>query len=231
MPTAKFPGFPDVVTAPIALPDMGELLLYPAFQTIEADKFLQYASDFQKSLFDKVPLCHDRRIVAVSAAVWLLRPGTRSHVTRAGRNGWHVDGSTFTSHLFPDDRIYILSSPCSCLTQFNENPIEIPVLTNESSREFCQRIDSDPSRYGIQGRSIEPCRIYMFQNHIHRAVDPTRVEFRFFLRVRETDEQIQTTSSPMKKVYLGDADSGARHLHIEYQEDRVSILFPSLVSS
>jgi hypothetical protein len=216
------PGFPTEVSGPIELPDIGELLIYPAFQGIVADDFYKHATDFQRDLFNKVPTRNDRKNVIIRSGVWLLRPGTRSHVNRLG--DWHLDGGSNDAHRQPDERVFILSSPCSALTQFNLHPLEVESPPEETFVQLGNRISKDPKKFGVIGRSIEPCRIYTFENHLHKAVDPSRIEFRFFFRVRETDQPGFQTD-PVKRLVLKDG-SGQEHPNIEYGPDTVSIYYP-----
>jgi hypothetical protein len=217
------PGFPAEVSERIDMPDIGELLLYPAFQGIVADDFLKHATDFQRYLFSKVPIRNDKRNVLVRSGVWLLQPHTRSHVNRTG--DWHIDGVSDFDHLKPEERVFILSSPCQALTEFNGEPLEIESSECETRVQLIKRICRDPEKFGVIARQIEPCRIYMFDNHLHRAVEPKRIEFRFFLRVRETDTPGFTTE-PLREVLLRDSITGKDHLHIEYHRDKLSIYFP-----
>jgi len=209
----NIPGFPSEVSDPIELPDIGELLMYPAFQGIAADDFLRYATDFQRYLLGRVGLRHDRRHVIIRSGVWLLEPGSRSHVNNTG--DWHFD---------VDPRVFIMSSPCSALTEFNITPLEIESSESETSTALANRIGRQHDRFGVIGRKIEPCRIYTFDNHLHRAVNPRRIEFRFFLRVKETDEP-PFERQPLKRVSLRMVDGPSR-LNIEYDDDRVSIVRP-----
>ena len=216
------PGFPTEVSEPIELPDIGELLLYPAFQAIHADDFLKHATSFQRYLFDKTPIKNDRKYVLIRSGVWLLAPNTRSHVITAG--DWHIDGIVEDCHLRPDERVFILQSACSALTEFNLNPLEIESDPSEPRRKFVNRIAREPEKYGVIPRKIEPCRIYTFENHLHRAVNPRRVEFRFFLRIRETDAPAQK-STPIKELFIHDV-GGEDRLNVQYDINKLSIYYP-----
>jgi hypothetical protein len=216
------PGFPTEVSEPIELPDIGELLMYPAFQAIHADDFMKHATDFQRYLLGKTPLRNDRKYVLIRSGVWLLEPNTRSHVSNAGT--WHIDGIADDSHTRPDERVFILSSPCSAVTEFNLNPLEIDSDPAETRKNFANRIAREPDKYGVIPRKIEACRIYTFENHLHRAVDPQRVEFRYFLRVRETDEGASTVK-PIKELHIHNVGE-ANRVNIEYHANKLSIYYP-----
>lgn len=207
------PGFPSAVSEPIELPDIGELLMYPAFSGISGEDFLKHATEFQRYLFNRIPLKNDRKNVLVRSGVWLLKPGTRSHVGNTG--DWHFDS---------DPRVFILSSPCSALTEFNLKPLVIESSADETRVALSNRISLSPETFGVVGCKIDPCRIYTFDDHLHRAVDPKRIEFRFFLRVKETDEPARTTA-PIRRLHLRTVD-GPEQPHIEYGAGKVLIYFP-----
>lgn len=219
----RVPEFPTEVSSICELPDIGELLMYPHFHGISAERYRRYASDFQKKLLDCVPIEHARKNVLIRSGVWLLRPGVRSHVANTG--DWHIDGVTDNDHIYPRERVHILSSPCTCLTEFNVFPLEIESSENETRRQFTARLRRNAGTLGVVGRSIEPCRIYTFENHLHRAVEPQRIEFRFFLRIRETDEPPFTTE-PLKTVMLSDLVQNAQIGHIAYGDGALTICYP-----
>ena len=224
----RFPGFPDEVSDVIELPDIGELLMYPAFHAISPEHYLKFATDFQRLLLFKTPLTNDRRFITIRSGVWLLEPGTRSHVNRYG--DWHVDG-TLNERLEPEQNKFILSSNCSALTEFSADPIEIEASCDDSCRSMVKRICSNPQEFPIKAQPIEPCRIYTFRNHIHRAVDPRRVEFRFFFRVEECDTQRPSTERPVSRLTLRECATGEDLLNVEYSKGKVSVYYPKAISN
>lgn len=219
----SIPGFPSKVGGPYDLPDIGELLLFPAFQGIAPEDFRHYATDFQKYIFDQIPLRNDKKNVLIRSGVWLLQPRTRSHVS--GRGDWHIDGMGDYDHILPRERVYILSSPCHALTEFNVNPLEIESRDGENRYQFVSRIKRNPFAYGIVGLPIKPCQLYLFENHFHRAVEPDRIEFRFFLRVRETDA-LPFSKEPLKNLEICDVGSRQGIANIDYTSDGVLIRYP-----
>ena len=221
--------FPEVLSKPIELPDIGELLMYPAFQNISAEDYWKHGTEFQRYLLSKIPLVHDKRYVSVRSGVWLLEPGTRSHVRLAG--GWHIDGDAEMDHVIPEQRVYILSSACTAMTEFNLNRLEIGSDASETRMKFTARIRSTPEKFGVVGKAIEPNRIYMFSNHLHRAIDPERIEFRFFFRVRESDVLDISHAKPLRGVTLNSAVTGEQRPNIDYRSDRVVIHRPRSLSS
>jgi hypothetical protein len=212
------PGFPREVGHQIDLPDIGELLFAPFFQGISADDYLNYATDFQKSLFARVPLRNDRRYVTVRSGVWLLEPGTRSHVNRFG--DWHIDGLLNKGFR---ERYHILSSSCTALTEFNCNALEEEFMEGETYNGILNRLAKEAR---IRGQAILPNRIYTFDDHIHRAVDPGRIEFRFFFRVQESDDAPPTAFTPLPRLKIRCCLTGTDLLNIEQHADRVSITMP-----
>jgi hypothetical protein len=66
------------------------------------------------------------------------------------------------------------------LTEFNLNRLEIDSQPSENRRAFVHRVCQDPRKFGVVASKIEPCRIYSFENHLHRAVDPQPWNFGIF---------------------------------------------------
>lgn len=219
----RLPGFPIATGPTVELPDIGELLFYPAFHGIGAEAYRRYASAFQKRLLDRLPLRHDRKNVLIRSGVWLLEPWGRTHVNRSG--DWHIDGKGDCDHIEPQERVHILSSPCRALTEFNVNPLQIESVSNETRFQLASRLRDNLAAFGVIGRAIEPCRVYTFENHLHRAVEPERIEFRFFFRVRETDDPPFTTA-PVDKQYIHCVSTGKKIASIIYHQEGLVLQYP-----
>jgi len=221
----NFPGFPDEISTRIELPDIAELLISPAFQGIAPEDFLKHATDFQRYLFDRVPLRNDKKYVLIRSGVWLLEPGYRSHVDSCGE--WHVDteGYQHDGQNNPE-RFFLLSSSCSALTEFNTFPLEVETNESQLNRALRSILHDDRAKPLI-GKEIEPNRIYTVEKHIHRAVDPTRIEFRFFFRVVESDHSFPWTKAPLEKVLLRRCDTREDEVNVRYCDKGVEIRYPS----
>lgn len=219
----RLPGFPNEIGPPVELPDIGELLFYPAFHGIGAEDYRRSATAFQKWLLDRVPLRHDRKNVLIRSGVWLLEPGSRSHVNGSG--DWHIDGQSDYDHLEPRERVHILSSSCKALTEFNVNPLQIESIPSETRLQLAIRIRNNPAAFGVIGRAIEPSRVYSFENHLHRAVEPERIEFRFFLRIRETDDP-PFSAAPIDRQDITTVATGVKGSQIIYDKGIVVLRYP-----
>lgn len=223
MVSIEIPGFPAEVGNRVELPDMAELLLSPQFQRIGAEDFRRHATPFQNHLLEVVPLRNDRRYVLIRMGVSILAPGLRSHTK--GTGDWHIDGTGQRDHALPQERVFILSSPCSCLTEFNAVPFIVRAPERETRRQFTARVRAHAAELGIVPRPIEPQRVYTFTNHLHRAVEPARTEFRFFLRVRETDVAPATTL-PIAEVKISEVCADREVPHMRYGPGRLTIFHP-----
>lgn len=223
------PGFPSNVSMPVDLPDIAELLLQPAFQSASPETYRRYGTEFQRNLLDQVPLKNDKKYVIVRSGVWLLAPGTRSHVS--GEGDWHIDSAGYSDndveHLLPAQRVFILSSPCTALTEFASEEFRAERPASETRQQFIRWLYRDGHTAKIIPKAIEPGRIYEFSNHLHRAVDPKRLEFRFFLRVRETDEPTPMASRPLKRLEIRSAGSTDRWTNVEYTDQGVLLHWPT----
>jgi hypothetical protein len=221
------PGFPTEVSEHIDMPDIAELLMYPAFQGILAEDFMKHATEFQKFLFNKIPLRHDTKHVTVRSCVNILEPSFRSHVGSGRNAGWHIDGINDFDFREPSERVFILSSDCKALTEFNVNPIKVTDSPDHEKRgQFFNRLNNNLESFGVVGKTIEPNRIYTFENHLHRAVDPTRIEFRYFLRVRETNGTDVFSKKPLNKIFLTDGFTGKNYENVDYVQDKLVIHYP-----
>lgn len=221
--TVLIPGFPIPMNQVIDFPDIAELLMYPQFQCIDAEDYRRYATDFQRYLLDQLPLKNDKGHVLIRSGVSLLEPGVRSHT--GGNGDWHIDGIGPLDHVVPLERVHIVCSPCKALTEFNLCPLAIEALDGETRQQFCRRIRACPSSFGVVPQAIQPGRVYTFENHLHRAVEPSRIEFRFFFRVRETDE-VPETRKPLTKVHISAVQEKVTSVQIRYDESGVWVARP-----
>jgi hypothetical protein len=190
------PGFPEEVSEKIETPDIAELLMHPMFMVAEADTVWKYGSEFQKELLRKTPIKNNRKHVTVLSSVHLVHPEMRTMTTSRSDNDndreWHVDGFYYDGskeHIEPIETVHLFIAHTTALTEFAAHPLKIKGdIANKLDRmEFSKYLGDHHEELNIVPKSIEPCRIYTFSNHIHRAVPPKKIELRYSWRVRETD--------------------------------------------
>jgi hypothetical protein len=229
---AMFPGFPEVGKK-IDMPDIAELLSYPMFRVAEAETVRKLGTDFQRMLLDSVPLVHDTKHVTVYSAVHLLYPGVRPitmGTTKPNVKEWHVDGleGVETEHLNPTDRAHLLLAHTTFPTVFNASPVEIPNAEYMTYNDFNKYVST--TEMDLDEREAELGVFHTFTNHIHRAQNPTRLEFRFSFRVRETNRpdippvEIQMTS----ENHLFDSNSRKWVSNISRNGNDMTIHYPDI---
>lgn len=189
-------GLPEV-SKTIDMPDIGELLCYPMFQNADPEAFLKYAPEFLRYLFHQVPLKNNRKYVTVYSSTHLTYPNVRT-MTHFGERAlgnpdseWHIDSLGEYDYQVPSEGVHLLLSHCEARTEFNTHPIDFSHLpSNMPKTDFINIFhrlvrEKDPR---IEATMIDQNRIYTFDNHMHRATNPTGIELRYSFRVRETDK-------------------------------------------
>lgn len=188
------PGFPTEISDYIEAPTIAELIRYPMFFNAAPEAVYKYGTEWQKKLLDAVPLRNDKRYVTVRMEVHIQAPGYRAATSTTGRingkvgPGWHIDGEYPFDYLHADERVHLYQTNCRTLTEFNVHPFEIempkPLTNEELSSYICKNLDKLP----IVGKQAPPNRIITFHNELHRNLTPKYLEFRFIMRVRETNK-------------------------------------------
>jgi len=168
------------------------------FQAATLETALKYGSEWQKKVLNSMNFTGDRRFITVLAMPSLMMPGMRALTSMPEESSnpdreWHIDGNEERSHehLFPTDICHLYLAHTSQPTEFNVNPIEITdreIFMLDRLR-FCTHLCENVDTYSIEAKEIELDRIYKFSNHLHRAQIPNRIEFRYSMRIRETDQE------------------------------------------
>ena len=132
--------------------------------------------------------------------------------------------------MYPEETVHLLLSGSQFVSEFNVNPIEIedPELLRSSLNGFNGRLNRRDSELDIVGRPIENDRIYTFQNHIHRATPPTRIEFRYSWRVRatnRTDVPAREHQMPDRNVFYN-AMTRRWETNIERANSTITLYYP-----
>lgn len=186
-------GFPTEISDKIELPDIAELLLYPMFFDTDIEDVYKYGTDFHRYLIDKTPLRNTKRHISVLSEVRFIGPYLRSCT---GNNGdpnreWHIDCEENEDgrHIYHEERdiVHLLTNEVTSMTEFNENEIIVPISPNRPYDEFITYIYDNINTLGIKPKKMPANRIVTFTNHLHRATNPERPEFKFMFRIVETD--------------------------------------------
>jgi hypothetical protein len=229
------PGFPDEISADVEIPDMAELLTYPMFLRASPETVTTHGTDWQRLLLDLTPFRHDSPYQTISTGVHIQSPGYRTLVGPSSAHdrphmGWHIDGPGDDDHVTAAERVFLMESPCTSLTQFNESRIDIDVDADllRDRDELTRYLIANAAALGIRGRAIPPARIVTFTNHLHRPVVPRRLEFRFFWRAREShlDAPYSAAEAIRKQIPAWSMADRRYVAQMEIQDRTLKILFP-----
>lgn len=183
------PGFPVQQEEVIPTPNIAELLFMPVFSRCDPERFDKFATPFQKMLLQKCPLVGGYKNLVIDSYVQFLYPemcpvGTRSAMNQL--HEWHCDGwhdltsEATTFHLF--------ESESECATLFNAEPIEVELPDAMRINDFnTAAVSHAVQDWGVKGIPMAHNRWLSFSRHVHRAVQVTHKQFRFFFRVTESN--------------------------------------------
>jgi hypothetical protein len=225
-------GFPTEIGEYIELPDIAELLCYPFFFDNYVEDIMKHGSPFQKYLVDKTPLRNDKKYISCRAEVKFIYPRARS-VTgydRPDKDGkvfeWHIDSDEDQDLYAEDnDRVHLLTSANSCMTDFNQDEFTIDFDGSKSYGEFHNYL-KDNCAHLIIPKTIEPNRIVTFSNHLHRANESSEFELRFVFRLVETNrnrEPVHPGPATMGNSRIFDIGSSSWMNTIEKHHDTISL--------
>lgn len=231
------PGFPTEIGEEIEMPDMAELLSYPMFYNATPQQFLKDASLFQRKLFSLAPIKYDKKFITIYSSVHIQTPSQYRALTSEGygHSGWHLDGDLegdCFDYLNEDpDRVYMIQTACQSSTEFTENPIHIDTGDDKvmDFAELSAWMYNKHDELGIKGKKILPNRFITFNaRHYHRAVYPKSMEFRYVMRIRETNyDTSKFNRGATGGVEVSDTKTGGRFRQILQEGNKVTIFFPS----
>lgn len=166
----------------IELPDIAELIRFPFCHQVDIDELYKYGPSDMKNILDMMPIRNNTKYISVNTSTQLLSPKT----TSAPRANWHLDGESFKEDS--QTTIHLLVSDCEAVTEFTQNEIYLDMF-NEDSTIPSVEIEMSKSLHIIEPISAESSKIITFDGckHLHRAIRPTKHEFRFMIRVMESN--------------------------------------------
>lgn len=229
-------GFPCEVSPELRLPGISEIISAPVFMRAPLESVVEHGSEWQKRLLAATPFRHDRKFAMVSCGVHIQAPGYRTLAVGGGgvagpHQDWHIDGERSDDHLAEEERVFLLQTDCSSLTQFNERSfvLNAPGTIVRDRVQLAAYIRKRASTLGVRGRAVAPNRIVTFTSHLHRPVVAGGAEFRFFWRARESN--LAAPSAPPgigRAVRVWDIATGALVDQIRYEHDGIRIRMPDV---
>lgn len=225
----KLQGFDTVeVTKKIDMPDIGELITLPFCANVDIEELYKYGGDTIRHIIDHAPIKNDRKYVTVNTKTQILS----KNVTSAPRANWHFDTSSFKEDEYT--RVHLLLSNTNAPTEFTENEIILEQFDENSSvldvEVYCNH-NIDSLVTGIKTVESNVFSTFNGGSHLHRAVRPTRTEFRFMFRILEGDvpgQKFHDSLTNMSEVY-DDGITDPSNVTPEYIANNLTKSYKSIV--
>lgn len=185
----------------IEQPDIDTLKNTPALWNASLEDALKYGGELTKAAIGSMNLRFDRKYIVVDTKIHMLMPGMCPAIPN-----WHTDGCPRGAELRPEakadpnifaqeemseSRFHLLVTGTGCLTEFITTPVELYV-PSEPSTELYKMVNNQV-RMLAAGNELDvftapTCTPIEFGWYdIHRGVQATKHEWRYLIRVTETD--------------------------------------------
>lgn len=171
----------------------------PALWNASLDDALKYGGELTRAAIGAMDLKFDRKYIIVDTKIHMLMPGFYPAIP-----GWHTDGVPRGKDLRPDvkdapnifaqenmssSRFHLLVTGEGCLTKFINGPLELDV-PDEPSADLYKVITEQISSREEDLEIVESpsCTVVEFDWwNLHTGVRAKKHEWRFLIRVTETD--------------------------------------------
>lgn len=169
------------------MPELIDCMASPFVFRASLDDAYKYGGEVHRYFIDRAPLSNNSKYYSFFLDVKFIRPGICPISTTA----WHCDGSIYSYKCNDLTHTYIGDSS-ELMTQFLsdeltvEDNVDIEGLTHMEIREY---LEKNQERFGFKVKEVEPNRFTTFNSrHVHRVLTPQKPEFRFFVQIRESNE-------------------------------------------
>lgn len=231
----RFNRTPLVPGGRIEQPSMAEIRATQSLWQAPLEVAVKYGGPITRAAIAAASLGNDRRYCMVDSKIHMLMPGFYPAIP-----GWHTDGAPRGAGLdarkqgapalfaqefaeppnlrlqedHPANRYHALVTGEHCLTEFmfNAQDIEVPEeLTPKLYGILDAKIEAE--QIGSRGR-VNGCQMVAFDWwHLHRAMPSSAHEWRYFIRITETDYWPPSTDlasilRTQQQVYLVGASFG-----------------------
>lgn len=186
----------------IEQPSVSEIKNTPQLWNASLDDALKYGGDLTKAAIGAMNLRFDRKHIIVDTKIHMLMPGMYPAIP-----SWHTDGVPRGSKRRPDSkgapdilaqeemspsRFHLLVTGDGCLTEFIRRPVSLhvpdepsPVLYKMVNDQIEQLIETDE---WTTVSMIPSCTVWEWDWWtLHRGVKANHHEWRYLIRVTETD--------------------------------------------
>lgn len=233
-------GFPTIISEEIELPDISELLMYPYFFDTDLDSAYKHATSFQRKLIDMTPIDSSKNVYSLLSQVRVLLPDYRSCTGGGGPDydadqEWHIDNeeSEDGPHLYNEEKdiVTLLTNQTSAMTEFNKNEIRINLNPStfpqfQDLHDFLFSNLKNGNPLGIEPQKMPANRLVTFTNHLHRATNPDKIEFRYMFRLVQTNRKRKPMPYDHRVNQSNILNQGNRFLNIERGNSSVKIMYP-----
>lgn len=178
----------------IEQPDQTEVKNTPGLFNASLEDALVYGGDLTRAALSAMKLRGDRKYILVDVKVHMLMPGMYPAIP-----GWHTDGVPRVDgkpDIFKQNRqrsplFHLLVTGEGCLTDFASGPIELEVPDQPDSKLY-EMVSEQMFAYTDSGdvmvERIPSCEVVEWDWWaLHTAVPATKREWRYLIRVTETD--------------------------------------------
>lgn len=163
------------------------------------DDAVRYGGDVTRVALGAMQLRHDRKYVVVDTKTHMLIPGMSPAIP-----GWHTDGAPRDEAFNPQGRglpdqwaqlrsdirpprFHLLVTGSGCLTQFVAQPLRLHIPVEPSATLYAI-ISKATRRRNPSTETVQSCQVVEFDWHdLHTGVVATATEWRYLIRVTETD--------------------------------------------
>lgn len=193
---------PLVQAKTIAQPSALDLKSTFGLWNASLDDAIRYGGDVTRDAIQAMNLRFDRKHIVVDTKVHMLMPGWSPAIL-----GWHTDGAPRDANKNPqgkgepdtfaqegDDRFnryHILVTGTGCLTQYLNKPLSVPIPSEPSGAvysEMSQFVQAHVKDHPEDVSTFPTCTVMEFDWwDIHTGVIATKNEWRYLIRVCETD--------------------------------------------
>lgn len=185
----------------IEQPQQDEIKNTPQLWNASLDDALKFGGDLTKAAIGAMNLKFDRKYIIVDTKIHMLMPGFYPSIP-----SWHTDGVPRGKELRPDikgvpniyaqedmapSRFHLLVTGEGCLTEFVAQPIILD-CPNEPTTDLYkfmnEEIEELKGNEGLNIATTPSCQAVAWDWwSIHRGVQATKHEWRYLIRVTETD--------------------------------------------
>jgi hypothetical protein len=191
----------------IEQPSVEVLKNTPQLWNASLDDALRYGGDLTKAAIGAMDLKFDRKYIVVDTKIHMLMPGFYPAIPN-----WHTDGVPRGVELRPEakdwpnihaqesmtpSRYHLLVTGDGCLTQFATTPIMLNTQLGSPTYNLYEDLNdqlkyADDEEKGVI--SAPSCQVLTWDWwQLHRGIQATKHEWRYLIRVTETDHMSPQT--------------------------------------